>query len=336
MPQLFCCAFRGPGGDDNLYYLPGWPGSDAKTMTWGPRKIQLPNRRAVSGPALAVHNNVLFMVYPDYEARLRYTTWNDNTKQWNPDAYVGSAMSNMTPSLVVFDDRLFCLHTGNEDEQLFWCTFENGTWNPDNYLAANKSGSGPSGIVYKGTLFCVHRSNADYQRRRPIYAATFHSDYNWGDSYLIGNSRYESYPTSASKIGVAILGKTESSAGVLYCVHRGENLTIEDRKIWTTTLDTHTVDGEIQLTLSNDEVSNQVYKTTDGPAVAAIRGSDGSEGLWMTARVVEDDAYLFSARWDLRSPWNTSPWVDASHLGQAQLYYDPALIAVDSTIFSPV
>lgn len=330
MPQLLCCAFRGPGGDDNLYYIPAWPGSDGKTTTWGPRKIQLPNRRAVSGPALAVYNNVLFMVYPDYEARLRYTTWNDNTKEWNPDAYVGSAMSNMTPSLVVFDNRLFCLHTGNEDKQLFWCTFENGVWNPDNYLAANKSGAGPSGIVYKGRLFCVHRDSSSDPVRRVIWAATFQSDYNWGDSYLVGGV------FSASKIGVAILGKTATSDGVLYCVYRGENGIIEDRKIWTMTLDTQTIYGEIRLKVSQQSVSNQVYKTTDGPALAAIHGSDGNEVLWLVTRTVDDDAYLMSARWDLRDPWNTSPWVDASEHSQAQLYYDPALVTVDSTIFSPV
>ncbi len=175
--------------------------------------------------------------------------------------------SGGSPALAVFNDKLYCVHEGqNGDGWLWFCSFDGEKWSDDTKLAMGTSAS-PAIAVYNGKLYCVREGqNGDGL----LWFCSFDGE-NWSDDKKLPNGTGSSrpgYPPAALAV----------YQDKLYCVHEGQH---GDGWLWFCSFD-----GE---NWSNDTKMDR--GTSAGPALVVLNnllyclheGQNQDGWLWYTS-----------------------------------------------------
>jgi hypothetical protein len=139
--------------------------------------------------------------------------------------------SACAPALAVFQNKLYCVHRGQGDDQsLWWFTFDGNNWSADQQIPRPGGGPGPwsaSGVglaVFQNKLYCVHRGQGPDQS---LWWFTFDGN-NWSLDQQIPRPGGGAGPWSAGAPALAVYQDQ------LYCVHRGAD---SDQSLWWFTFD---------------------------------------------------------------------------------------------------
>ena len=113
-------------------------------------------------------------------------------------------------------DRLMCAHRGDNDENLYWCTYNGSFWTGDTQFSNGaKSTSAPALCVFNGILYCVHRGNSG--NNNLWYCFFDPATKVWSvDAPMQADNKSGDAPAMAVY------------NGGLYCVHKGGN----DNGLW--------------------------------------------------------------------------------------------------------
>jgi hypothetical protein len=140
--------------EDLSLYSSVW---DASTHTWG-EESAFTDIESAAGPALAQFRDRLYCVYrgkgDDTNMYwMHYTSadgWSDGSAEdeypveMRPKKFPAHHTTGV-PTLVVFNDKLYCFHKGGKDDQSLWCCTLNpdrNSWSPDVKINAAPDTSG--------------------------------------------------------------------------------------------------------------------------------------------------------------------------------------------------
>jgi hypothetical protein len=185
-PNLYC-VHVGKADDPNLWWFMLAPGP---TIAWtADRRLDqdsVPgNNHYLSNqpPALVVLDDTLFCVHKgednDYLWWIRSAgspsiAWAPDTKMAYPEPYEWSVTSANGPALVVFEQTLYCLHTGIEGDQglyFSWLDSSSGRWQRDFQFPQHLSGAGPAAVSFNDIVVCAHRGRS-HPADKSIWYAT--------------------------------------------------------------------------------------------------------------------------------------------------------------------
>ncbi|MFD9535819.1 hypothetical protein [Streptomyces sp. NPDC060010] len=136
------------------------------------------NYGAMTGPVLATHNNMLWLVHPGTDTRL-YLTRHDGGSAWTRPFQdnLGWATTN-TIALASYSGNMWRMHTADHDNALYPAkSYEQPTgprWDGRDPINGWTTTQGPALATHAGNLWIFHRGLAG-----ALYAAT-HGGTNWG------------------------------------------------------------------------------------------------------------------------------------------------------------
>jgi hypothetical protein len=194
-----------------------WTAGDTRTGAWMPDAIT-GHMTSSSGPALAVLDQTLFLVFRGENDQLYWTAWDGEGAEWQPPRSFGRGMATSDgPALAVLDDVLYCVHRGTNN-LLYWTRYdpESNTW-----MLNEKIGPGiitkrpPALAAFQGRLYCVYSALGD-----PLMWMSFDPVDGWQPA------RYFGQDMMARGAALADTG------GALMCVHLGT-----DHNMWWTMFD---------------------------------------------------------------------------------------------------
>lgn len=319
------CVHRGlGGGDDKLYSICATIQHNGD-VTWGTKSGMGRATHGSAGPALVLYQGKIWCVYPTPAGVLKYTTWDPEAGSWTTDQDVGGNLSDATVALVVFRDRLFCLHRGLDDEQLYWCTNDGRGWSEDHFLADVKSASGPGAVVFGGRMFVLLRGRppAHLLQGSTFITTGSGADGYWTAAYGLDFSGKQPY-TDGRPAPIVVRGR-------LYCVHADANT-----RLAVCTLTVKAVPGQDPiLEVADPDNTNGDYKAGAGPAVAVTQSHDEPTPksiLWALYRANQDAGNLYFAYWQPGSSWDAGRWAREANIVGNELSGEPAVLAVDNAV----
>jgi len=221
-------AWRGTGDDQRLFWatmmlregLPQWS-----------QQFSLDDRASFTGPALAVFRDKLYMAWRGIETdhRLYWATFdgNANIPQWSPQCVLDDRASLNSPSLAVFQDKLYMAWRGTiDDSTLYWATFDGNSpslpcaqqWSPQYRKDDRGSGEGPALVVFHNQLCMFWRGiETDTTSNQHLYFSTFDGQPDWSEQKLVGPLKSFRRPTLAAfrnQFYIAHVGTLSEQPGV--------------------------------------------------------------------------------------------------------------------------
>lgn len=219
MPALYI-AYRGIPEDPNLR-LSAFTGRGPV-----PHFVQLrvlSDRASWEGPALAAFGGKLYMAWrggTEDDQRLFWASaeLHQNDLQWSEQRELTDRGSSWQPTMAVHRDRLFMAWRGvNDDQQIFWATFDGSNWSLQQVLDDRGSfQGGPALAEFDGELVMAWRG-VEFDHR--IFWATFRD--GWSPQRVL--------PDRASQDGPALCVFEDK----LYMFWRGPR---EDRRLFFSSL----------------------------------------------------------------------------------------------------
>ncbi|MBD2255508.1 glycosyl hydrolase family 18 protein [Nostoc parmelioides] len=186
-----------------------------------------------------------------------------------------------TPSVAIYNDKLFCVYEGaGEDGWLWFCIFDGTNWSDPQKLP-NHGTSGPPAIaVYNDKLFCIHEGGrGDGWLWFCIFDGT-----NWSEDQRLPN-----HGTSSRQPGIPpaalVVYKNQ-----LYCIHEGAG---EDGWLWFCIFDGTNWSEDRRLELNGSGVG-----TSGAPGVAVI-----NDKLYCCHEGREENGLLYHSSWDGENDW---------------------------------
>lgn len=196
-------VYRGKQGDPNLWWFTIDPnvGSVSESKPF-------PASETNEGPALCVHNNILYCAHKgNNDNYLWFCSFDTTNNTWTADQpFTQNNRTNCAPALISWNNEMYCVHKGASDNKLWWCRFTGNDFTPDTaFSAGNETASPPALAVYANGLICAYRgANSDTQ----IYWSTFN-----GSTWTAGTPMADNQSNSGPAL--AVFNNT------LYCAHIG-------------------------------------------------------------------------------------------------------------------
>jgi hypothetical protein len=249
-------------------------GGAAKGL-WSWQQLTSGDRGTSHGPASAVHQNKLYMVWKGKldDPRIFFSAFDGST--WSPQYLTsGDRGTSHGPALAVFKNKLYMVWKGKlDDPRIFFSTFDGSTWSPQ-YLTSGDRGTShtPALAVYQNKLYMVWKGKLDDPR---IFFSTFDGS-TWSPQYLTSGDRGTSH-------GPALAVYQNK----LYMVWKGKQ---DDPRIFFSTFDGST--WSPQYLTSGDR------GTSHGPALAVYKNK-----LYMIWKGKQDDPRIFLSTFD-GSTWS--------------------------------
>ena len=136
------------------------------------------NQYGTSGPpALCVFNDLLYLVRRDRGNSPRLPMATFDGRSWTNRGYL-PFKSNSPPSLVVFDDKLWCFTEIDGGKPCYSFMYADGVWSPQTAIAEATLGTTgtPVGIVFDGKLFVLreHSGGQGY-----LVGSVYNGDGTW-------------------------------------------------------------------------------------------------------------------------------------------------------------
>lgn len=114
----------------------------AAGISWTGRKV-IPDRRTGAGPALAVVNGKLLLIYKGEKSGNLYQSDFDGTT-WGGETRIPKINTSDTPALLVQGDTLHCIYVGEKNKKLYHSRYRKGRWLPEEEIGGRKSRAGPA------------------------------------------------------------------------------------------------------------------------------------------------------------------------------------------------
>jgi hypothetical protein len=293
---------------------------DSSNNTWG-EESAFNDIESATGPALAQFRDRLYCVYrgKDDDTNMywmHYTSadgWSDGSAEdkypddMRPKKFPAHQTTGV-PTLVVFNDKLYCFHKGGKDDQSLWCCTLNpdrNSWSPDVKINAAPDTSGYNRTVNTnyGTAAAVFNNKLHLvfpeKNHKYLYHITSEDGSNWSMISPISDSKGD-----AKGEDIPALAVYKSK---LYLLIRGC-----DEKLWNT----DSADGVTWSTLAK----MSEYKTWEGPSLAVFDNK-----LIVVHRSGDKKADLYYATYD----GNTSrAWSADTRFTEGQVTGDNPALAV--------
>jgi hypothetical protein len=276
---------------------------DSSNNTWG-EESAFNDIESATGPALAQFRDRLYCVYrgKDDDTNMywmHYTSadgWSDGSAEdkypddMRPKKFPAHQTTGV-PTLVVFNDKLYCFHKGGKDDQSLWCCTLNpdrNSWSPDVKINAAPDTSGYNRTVNTnyGTAAAVFNNKLHLvfpeKKYKYLYHITSEDGSNWSMISPISDSKGD-----AKGEDIPALAVYKSK---LYLLIRGC-----DEKLWST----DSADGVTWSTLTKmaywpqGATNIQYYDTWEGPSLAVF-----DDKLVMVHRSADKKADLYYATYD--------------------------------------
>jgi hypothetical protein len=212
------------------------------------------------------------------DTELWWTTANmdsgSNVTGWNDDNRFPNHTSAEGAALAVYNSRLWCVHRGSGDSNLWYTSFDGTSWSTDTPISNQTSPNGPALTMFNNRLWCVYRGSGS---DASMYSTSFDGR-SWGQITHLPKH------CTAAQPALAVYGNR------LWCVHRGR----DDDNLWYTTSN----DG---VNWDTDTVFPH-HKSSHGPALAA---DYMGRGLYCVHTSNSDsNGNLYYTTWD-GSEWST-------------------------------
>lgn len=142
---------------------------------------QVPNIGSANGPAIAVYNNALYMVWrgsgPDQDLWYTSSKIGYIASSWLPQSHISSGSSG-APCLATFKGHLQCCWRGvNDNLSLWFSAFDGTVWAPQNTAPYAQSDVGPAMVALPdGSMIMLAwtgHDNDDTLYWAPVYDETF-------------------------------------------------------------------------------------------------------------------------------------------------------------------
>ena len=127
----------------------------AAELSWTGRKV-IPDRKTGAGPALAVVDGKLLMVYKGEKSANLYQTDFDG-RAWGGETRIPRINTRDTPALLVQGDTLHCIYVGEKNDQLYHSRYRGGRWLPEEEIRGRKTRVGPAIALLGETIHMVRR-----------------------------------------------------------------------------------------------------------------------------------------------------------------------------------
>ena len=153
--NLLYCVHRGEQSDDRLW----WTTFDPANAAWTADQ-PLPNgARSSVGPGVATYLGQLFCVYKGAnDNALRWCSFDPVTQQWTNEQQLPSADTYAPPTILMWNNILWCVYRGAHDQNLWCTTYFASQWSSSvRFPHGNESGDGPALVVGPNHLMCIHR-----------------------------------------------------------------------------------------------------------------------------------------------------------------------------------
>jgi len=265
-----------------LYMKPDWGNPDTfkfewyDNFPWTPQQL-VPAVGTSHGPAVAVYNGKLFMVWKGQEADpgIYYTTFYNN--QWAGQQLIpGNVKTSHGPVIAVYNGRLYVFWKTDNDSTIFYTTFYNNQWASPQYIPGIGTSHGPSIAVYDLPTPRLHMVWKGVGGDPRIF-------YSW---YSTVNGRW--YPQEH----VSTAGGTSHSPS-LAVYSAGDKLQLfmgwkgigGDPRIFYATKYSDQLWGYQDLVpgpTSSDRPSLGIYTTDDARLFMAWKGEGADQGIWFT------------------------------------------------------
>ena len=123
-----------------------------------------------AAPAIAVFNNILYLVYRSSADSTMWYAWFDGSS-WSGDKQIakpdgGVPKTSDAPALAVFNNILYLVYRSSADSTMWYAWFDGSTWNGDVQIAkpdggVPKTSAAPTVAAFEGLLYLVYKSSAD-------------------------------------------------------------------------------------------------------------------------------------------------------------------------------
>ncbi len=164
---------------------------------------------------------------------------------WDDGQRMPGQLSIVTPTLVTFNNNLYCVHVSSANKVVVIKSSDGQNWGGAYYIPGQLTAVAPAPVVFNNKLYCLHKANSSGK----LVAIASSNGLSWGSAYYMGN-----LTTSAAPAAAAFNNR-------LYCVYKDE-----------------TSANRIYVSSSSDGTNWAApyaipgQTTSDGPALAVFSG----------------------------------------------------------------
>lgn len=222
---------------------------DRRTSRWA--EMQGPTTSTTyTGVSALLYDSKTYVFYSaDSGGSLLYNVL-DGTS-WDKEQVVPSTYSSATPSVVIYDSKLYCLHQGADNNGELWYNvfdIDSSTWEGDIQVSDTSNiVLGPAAVVFNGELYCFYQTpakgSANHQLRFNVFDGS-----SWGGEVLVSNTYMTGEPS-------AVVYDDK-----IYVFHQGGHT---DGTLWYNVFDGSAWEGDTQVVLDDLRVS-------DGPSAMVL------------------------------------------------------------------
>ena len=127
------------------------------------------------------------------DQNLWFTVWDPDKRTWGEQAEFHECLSRNAPALAQHGDLLYCVHCGDNSDDLKWTVYSTDDgWSDDHdFPPYHSTATNPSLVEFDNTLYCFHRGSGN----QTLYYCTFDTagkTWNKDIEVMVGNQVHSS------------------------------------------------------------------------------------------------------------------------------------------------
>eukprot|EP00250_Pteridium_aquilinum_P020460 c24821_g2_i2 orf=246-2837(+) len=238
---------------------------DRRTSWWV--EMQGPTTSTTyTGVSALLYDSKTYVFYSsDSDGSLFYNVL-DGTS-WEKEQVVPSTYSSATPSVIIFDSKLYCFHQGADNNGQLWYNafdLENSTWEGDIQVADVEIVQGPSAVVFNGAVYCFYQHTVPSSANHLLRYSVFNGS-SWGTSTVVNNTYMTGEPS-------AVVYDDK-----IYCFHQGGKT---DGTVWYNVFDGSEWAGDEKMELDMKISDGPSAMVLDGKILVFFRAKSDKTQLW--------------------------------------------------------
>ncbi|MBL1208424.1 Calx-beta domain-containing protein, partial [Geminocystis sp. GBBB08] len=250
--------------------------------------FDIPNQQSPAPPGFAVYQGYLYMTFKGNTNNSIYVMRSKDGFNWEDEVVLTSLNTPYSPSLVVFDDQLYLIHTTNETIYITPFTGDDESISFGQYTALiTNAGTSPTPVVFNNKVYIFYIAEGDDQINYITLSDPANvTEYGYDEfNHISGQQSYD-------KVGVTVIpSSANNGAGnllVTYKDSRGESIyvTTFNGSSWSsgkTIPNQETTDGPSSVTVNNTVYV--FYEATNPNDLRYVTSTDGGN-TWSSSEAI--------------------------------------------------